>query len=212
MLTERQPLLTNKAHPTKCSKNRPGHSRGNREDQKSRPRPSWSPALDRCSPPRQPLGSWRPPAANLVRQLEEIGERDVAESVGAGPPDRPRHVGHTVVDHVIDHVGEPAMSRRPARLDTTPWSMATSTITAPFFIRAGQRQHFGFESAGRARADHRRGAGDQREVGPRYRLLPPPTCSLNSVPVISRLPRIDQRLYRDEPADDSSRAHLRGLT
>jgi len=50
----------------------------------------------------------------VIRQQEDVRERHVAECVGAGPPDRARHVGDAVMDDPVHDVRRLAMGRGPA--------------------------------------------------------------------------------------------------
>ena len=53
----------------------------------------------------------------ILRKLQDIGKRDVAKRIGAGPAHGAGHVGHAVVDHVIDDVRRVAVRGGPAGLD-----------------------------------------------------------------------------------------------
>ena len=56
----------------------------------------------------------------LVGELEDVGERHVAEGIRARPADRAGHVGDAVVDDAVDDVGRLAVRGRAAGLDAAP--------------------------------------------------------------------------------------------
>ena len=55
----------------------------------------------------------------MICELQDIGQSDIAQRVGAGSTDGAGHIGHTVVDDPVDEICGFAVRRGPTGRDAS---------------------------------------------------------------------------------------------